>query len=68
MLRLIPLHPGHAAKRRNFFPAIFAIRKNLTEAAKYLNFAGLSHEQRVDEGPRAAQQLGQLHLDPRSSV
>lgn len=43
--------------------------KNFTQAAKYLNFGTLSHEQRVKEGPRVAQQLGQLlDRDPAFDV
>src|SRR5665213_4352350 len=47
----------------------FCHSKNFTEAAKYLNFGTLSHEKRVKEGPRVAQQLGQLlDRDPAFDV
>jgi MscS family membrane protein len=47
----------------------FCHSKNLTEAAKYLNFGALSHEQRVSEAPRTAEQLGQLlDRDPAFDV
>ena len=47
----------------------FCHAKNFTQAAKYLNFGSLSREQRVSEGPRAAQQLGQLlDRDPAFDV
>ena len=47
----------------------FCHSKNFTQAAKYLSFGTLSHEQRVSEGPRVAQQLGQLlDRDPAFDV
>ncbi len=47
----------------------FCHSKNFTQAAKYLNFGAVSHEQRVTEGPRVAQQLGQLlDRDPAFDV
>jgi MscS family membrane protein len=42
---------------------------NFTQAAKYLDFKGLAQDQRVKEGPRAAQRLGQLlDRDPAFDV
>jgi MscS family membrane protein len=42
---------------------------NFAQAAKYLNFRGIPHDQRVKEGPRAAQQLDQLlDRDPAFDV
>lgn len=42
---------------------------NFAQAAKYLNFRGIRHDQRVKEGPRAAQQLDQLlDRDPAFDV
>ena len=42
---------------------------NFRQAAKYLDFRGLPHEQRVQEGPRVAQELGQLlDRDPAFDV
>jgi len=47
----------------------FCHSKNFTQAAKYLNFGTLSHDKRVNEGPRVAQQLGQLlDRDPAFDV
>jgi len=42
---------------------------NFSQAAKYLDFKGLPHDQRVQQGPRVAQQLGQLlDRDPAFDV
>src|SRR6202035_237706 len=42
---------------------------NFAQAAKYLDFRGIPHDQRVKEGPRAAQQLDQLlDRDPAFDV
>jgi len=42
---------------------------NFAQAAKYLNFRGIPHDQRVKEGPRVAQQLDQLlDRDPAFDV
>ncbi len=42
---------------------------NFGQAAKYLDFRGLPHDQRVADGPRVAQQLGQLlDRDPAFDV
>lgn len=43
--------------------------ENFAQAAKYLNFRGIPHDQRVKEGPRVAQQLDQLlDRDPAFDV
>ena len=42
---------------------------NFAQAAKYLNFRGIPHDQRVKDGPRVAQQLYQLlDRDPAFDV
>jgi len=47
----------------------FCRSANYAQAAKYLNFRGTSHDQRVKAGPRAAQQLDQLlDRDPAFDV
>lgn len=47
----------------------FCRSANFAQAAKYLNFRGVPHDQRVKEGPRAAQQLAQLlDRDPAFDV
>jgi len=47
----------------------FCRSANFAQAAKYLDFRGVPHEQRVKEGPRAAQQLDQLlDRDPAFDV
>jgi len=47
----------------------FCSAGNFAQAAKYLNFRGTPHDQRVKEGPRVAQQLDQLlDRDPAFDV
>ena len=47
----------------------FCRSANFAQAAKYLNFRGIPHDQRVKEGPRTAQQLDQLlDRDPAFDV